>query len=165
MIRYLIAAVAVVTLTAGCDSRMPTAPSLTSVNPQVAAVPPVQPPASAPGPIAGAPLVAGSLAQGTVEAGDPVCFPSWDSTGHCRQFNVTASSDTTFRVTLKWEGPSHGLYDPELFLVPPEGDWAYADDPWPERELVFHASAGKTYRIVVIGYRLPQAFEVLVEVQ
>ena len=165
MIKYLMAALAVVVLTAGCDSRMPTTPSVPSENPQLSAVPPVQPTASPAGADRGDSHCRRLTYSGTVESGDPVCFPSWDSTGHCRQFNVTASSDTTFRVTLKWEGPSHGLYDPELFLVPPEGAWAYADDPWPERELVFHASAGKTYRIVVIGYRLPQAFEVLVEVQ
>lgn len=162
MTRYLAAALAAIVLAAGCESRMPTAPSAT---PQATAAPPFQPTGPAPGPIAGTPLVAGVLTKGTVEPGDPVCFPQWDSSGRCRQFNMTASSEGSFRVSLKWEGPSLGAYDPELFLIPPDGDWAYNDDPWPERQLRFHGSAGQTYRIVVVGYRLPQAFEILVEVQ
>ena len=161
MIRYLAATLAVFVLAIGCNSRMPTAPS---ANPPVSAVP-VQPTGSAPAPIAGTPLVAGALTQGTIEPADPVCFPNWDSSGHCREFTITASSDATLRVTLKWKGPSHGVYDPELFLFWPDGDWLYSDDPFPEKQLTFLGSAGETYSIVVIGYRLPQAFEVLVEVQ
>ena len=94
-----------------------------------------------------------------------MCFPNWDSSGHCRQFDLTASSDGTLRATLKWEGPSRDVYDPELFLISPDGAWVYSEDPWPARHLTFHGSTGQTYRIVVIGYQPPQAFEVLVEVQ
>ena len=162
MIRYLAAAITAVVLAAACDSQTPIAPS---ANPQPSAVPLPQPSGSGPAPISGSPIVAGSLTQGTVESGDPVCFPNWDSGGHCRQFNLTASSDGTLRATLKWEGPSRGVYDPELFLVPPKGGWVSSEDPWPERHLVFHGSTGQTYRIVVIGYQPPQAFEILVEVQ
>jgi hypothetical protein len=162
VIRYVAATITTVLLAAACESRMPTAPSM---NPQTSAPAPAQPSGPGPAPIAGTPIVAGSLTQGTVEPGDPVCFPNWDSTGHCSQFSITPVSDGRFRVTLKWEGASLGVYDPELFLISPDEGWVYADDPWPERELVFPGSAGKTYRILVVGYRLPQAFEVLVEVQ
>jgi hypothetical protein len=65
---------------------------------------------------------------------------------------------------LKWEGPSRGLYDPELFVVSPDGAWVYSGDPSP-RDLSFLGSTGQTYRIVVISYQPPQKFEVLVEVQ
>lgn len=162
MIRYLAAALTAVVLAAACESRTPTAPS---ANPQPSVVPPAQPTGSGPAPISGSPIVAGSLTQGTVESGDPVCFSNWDSSGHCRQFDFTASSDATLRATLTWEGPSRGLYDPELFVVSPNGAWVYSEDLWPERHLIFHGSTGQTYRIVVIGYHLPQGFEVLVEVQ
>jgi hypothetical protein len=162
MIRHLTAALTAVVLAAACESRTPTAPS---ANPQPSAVPPPQPTGFGPAPISGSPIVVGSLVQGTVESGDPVCFPDWDSSGHCRQFDLTASSDGTLRATLKWDGPSRGVFDPELFLISPDGAWDYSEDPWPERHLIFHGSTGQTYRIVVIGYQPPQAFEVLVEVQ
>ena len=161
MIRYLAAAITAVAL-AACESRTPTAPSS---NPQASEVPPARPTGSGPAPVSSIPIVTGSPIQGTVDAGDPVCFPNWDSSGHCRQFDLTASSDGTLRATLTWEGPSRGVYDPELFLIPPNGAWVYSEDPWPERHLSFHGSTGQTYRIVVIGYQPPQAFEVLVEVQ
>ena len=162
MIRYVAAAFAAVVLSAACESRTPTAPS---ANPQPSAVPPAQPAGSGPAPISGTPIVGGSRVQGTVEAGDPVCFPNWDSSGRCRQFDLTAPSEGPLRATLKWEGPSRGVYDPELFVISPDGAWVYSEDPWPERHLSFRGSAGQTYRIVVIGYQPPQAFEVLVEVQ
>jgi hypothetical protein len=162
VIRYVAAALAAVVLSAACESRTPTAPS---GSPQASMVSPAQPTGSGPTPISGTPIVGGSRVQGTVEAGDPVCFPNWDSSGHCRQFDLTASSDGTLRATLTWEGPSRGVNDPELFLISPDGAWVYSEDPWPERHLTFHGSTGATYRIVVIGYQPPQAFEVLVEVQ
>ena len=160
MIRHLGALIALVLLAAACESRTPTAPSL---NPQPSAVPPAQPPGSGPAPIAGSPIVAGSLIHGTVESGDPVCFPNWDSSGHCRQYDLTQSTDGTLRAILKWEGPSRGVYDPELFLISPDGAWVYSEDPWPERHLSFSGSNGQTYRIVVIGYQPPLAFELLVD--
>jgi hypothetical protein len=100
MIRYVAAALAAVVLSAACESSTPTAPS---ANPQPSAVPPAQPTGSGPTPVSGTPIAAGSRVQGIVQASDPVCFPNWDSSGHCRQFDHTASSDRTLRVTLKWE--------------------------------------------------------------
>jgi hypothetical protein len=47
----------------------------------------------------------------------------------------------------------------------PNGAWVYSEDPWPERHVSFRGSAGQTFRIVVIGYQPPLAFEVLIEVQ
>ena len=162
MIRYLAAALAAVVLTSACESGAPTAPSS---NPLPPAAPPAQPTGSGPAPISGTPIVPGSPIQGTVEPTDPVCFPNWDSSGHCRQFDLTTSSDRASRAILKWEGPSRGVYDPELFLILPNGVWIYSEDPWPERYVSFHGSTGQTYRIVVIGYQPPQAFEVEVELQ
>jgi hypothetical protein len=162
VIRYVAAALAAVVLSAACESRTPTGPS---ANPQPSAVPPAQPTGSGPAPISGTPVVAGSRVEAIVEASDPVCFPNWDSSGHCRQFDLTASSDGTLRATLRWEGPSRGVYDPELFVVSPDGAWVYSEDPGPERRLSFRGSIGQTYRIMVIGYQPPQAFEVFVEVQ
>lgn len=155
MIRYLAATIAAALLAAACESRTPTAPSMTA---QLLAL-------NGPAPISSSAIVAGSRVHGIVESGDPACFPNWDSSGHCRQFDLTAPSDVTLRVTLKWDGSSRGVYDPELFLIPPDGAWVYSEDPWPERRLTFHGSAGQIYRIVVIGYQPPQPFEVLVEVQ
>jgi hypothetical protein len=162
VIKYVAAALAAVALFAACESRTPTAPS---ANPQPPAIAPAQPAGTGPVPISGTPIVAGSLVQGTVEARDPVCFPNWDSSGHCRQFDLTAASDGTLRATLKWEGPSRGVDDPELFVISPDGAWIYSEDLWPERHLSFRGNTGQTYRIVVIGYQPPQEFEVLVEVQ
>jgi hypothetical protein len=160
VIRYL-AAVLVAAL-AACESRTPTAPSAI---PMPSAVPPGQPTGSGPAPIASTPVVAGSRVQGTVDASDPVCFPNWDSSGRCRQFDFTASGDVTLRATLKWQGPSRGVYDPELFLISPNGAWVYSEDPWPERHVSFRGSAGQIYRILVIGYQPPLAFEILIEVE
>ena len=111
MIRYLAAALAALVLAAACDSRTPTAPS---ANPLPSAVPAAPPTGFGPAPIASTPIVAGSLIQGTVEPGDPVCFPNWDSSGHCRQFDLTASTDGILLATLKWERPSLGLYRPRI---------------------------------------------------
>jgi hypothetical protein len=162
MIRSLVTALAAVILAAACDSPTPTAPS---ANPPPSTAPPAKPTVSGPAPISGSPITAGALTQGTVESGDPVCFAIWDSSGHCRQFDLTASSDSALRVTLKWDGPSLGMYDPELFLVSPDGVWLYSEDLWPARHLVFDGSAGQTYRIVVIGYFPPRRFELLVDVE
>jgi hypothetical protein len=161
MFRYLAAALTAVISVAACGSQTPTAPS---ANPQPVSGSPAQPAGSGPAPISGTPIVAGALIRGIVGPGDPECFPNWDASGHCRQFDFTASSDGTFRATLKWDGPSRGLYDPELFLISPDGAWDYSDDPWPERRLSFHGSTGQTYRLVVIGYQSPLAFEIVVEV-
>ena len=162
MIRRLAVTLTAGVLAAACGSWSPTAPSAT---PQASAtLPPVQSAGSGPAAITGSPIIVGSSVQGTVEPRDPVCFPNWDSSGHCRQFDLTAPSDGTLNATLEWEGPSIGTYDPELFVISPDGAWVYAQDPWPGRQVSFQGSTGKTYRIVVIGYQLPLTFEVLVEV-
>jgi len=171
VISYLAPALTAIALSAACGSLPPTAPSATPLTqppgsgPAPTATPLTQPPGSGPVPIASTSIVSGSLVHSTVERNDPVCFPIWDSGGHCRQFDLTASSDATLRVTLRWEGPSRGVYDPELFLVSLNGSWVYAEDPWPERHLDFHGRAGQTYRILVIGYQPPQPFDLVVEVQ
>jgi hypothetical protein len=162
VIKYVAAAITAALLAAACESRPPTVPS---GNPQVLTVPPAQPPGSGPTPISGSPIVAGSPIHGRVESGDPVCFPNWDSSGHCRQFELSVLGDGTFRATLTWEGPSRGVYDPELFVISPDGAWVSSDNPWPERHLTFRGSTGQTFRIVVIGYQPPQEFEVLVDLQ
>jgi hypothetical protein len=57
------------------------------------------------------------------------------------------------------------VYDPELFVISPDGTWEYSGGWWPERYVSLHVSTGQTVRILVIGYQPPQPFEVLVEVQ
>jgi hypothetical protein len=83
---------------------------------------------------------------------DPTCFRNWDATGHCRQLNLTVSADGTLVAVMQWTGPSRGLYDPDLFLLAPDGVWTYASDAWPEKHTEMIVERGKTYRIVVLSY-------------
>ena len=59
----------------------------------------------------------------------------------------------TLRATLTWDGPSRGVYDPELFLVAPDGGWVYPRMPGPNGTS-FSGSSGLTYRIVVMAISL-----------
>lgn len=165
MNRFL--AISLVSLTVGCDARrtliLPTAPSQT---PAVTGGPVFLGPVAGPGPWHPATAIAvsdGSVVASAVEATDPVCFPSWDSTGRCRQYELTASIDGTLVATLTWPPPSRGAYDPELFLVAPDESWIYADDLPPNRRGTLRITRGGKYRIVVIAYgAFPDRFELAV---
>jgi hypothetical protein len=99
-----------------------------------------------------------------IEATDPVCFPNWDSSGRCRQYELTASINGTLVVTLTWPPPSRGIYDPELFLIAPDQSWIYADNVPPSRRGTIRIARGGKYRIVVLAYgEFPDRFELAVE--
>ena len=143
-------------LAAGCDSPRLFAP--TAIAP-----PPVPPPPTAvPAPTTGAgpfgpasnPAIAdGTLIENTVTGADPVCFYNWDATGHCRQFDFVAALDGAIVATLTWTGPSRGLlYDPDVFLAAPDGQWEFARDAWPEKHVTMRAISGGIYRVVVMSY-------------
>jgi hypothetical protein len=51
-----------------------------------------------------------------------------------------------------WAGPSRGLYDPDIFLVAPDGGWTYASDAWPEKHVQLPVKSGNIYRVVVLSY-------------
>ena len=166
MNRFL--AISLVSLTVGCDARdtliLPTAPSQT---PTASGGPGFPGPVPGPGPFYTAtamPVSDGSVVASAVEATDPVCFPSWDSTGRCRQYELTASINGTLEVTLTWPPPSRGTYDPELFVIAPDGSWIYADDLPPNRHGTLPITRGVKYRIVVIAYgEFPDRFELAVK--
>lgn len=150
-------------LAAGCDSPHPFAPT-------VVAPPPT--PAPAPtgvtgpfGPASNPAIAAGTLIEGIVTGADPVCFPNWDATGHCRQFDFVAASDGAIVATLTWT-PSRGLDDPDVFLAAPDGQWEFARDAWPEKHVTIRARSGVTYHVVVMNYGEPElSFGLRVDVQ
>jgi hypothetical protein len=150
-------------LAAACDSRGPIAP--TPVNSITVA--PQPPDASGPSVGRSNPAIAeGTTVESTVNGGDPVCFPNWDATGHCRQYDFVAASDGLVVATLTWAGPSRGLYDPDVFLVAPDGRWEYTKDAWPEKQVTIPARSGLTYRVVVMSYGASElSFALLVDVQ
>ena len=166
MNRFL--AISLVSLAVGCDAKhtliLPTAPSQT---PTTAVAPGVLGPVPGAGPFYTATATAvsdGSVVTSAVEATDPVCFPNWDSRGHCRQYELTASIDGKLVVTLSWPPPSRGVYDPELFLIAPDESWIYADDVPPNRRGTLPIARGGKYRIVVIAYgAFPDRFELAVK--
>jgi len=108
-------------------------------------------PGSGPDAIAGLSVATGTLVEGVIDGDDPVCFRNWDSSGHCRQFEVTAPADGRLVVTLRWIG-SRGLYDPDVFIVAPDLAWAFSDPGWPEKYAMLPARRSLIYRIVVMAY-------------
>jgi hypothetical protein len=105
------------------------------------------------------------VVSGTIELADPACFPNWDLSGHCRQYELTPSMDGTLIATLRGSGPSRGVYNPELFLVAPDASWYWAPEEWPERRLRLAVRQGKSYRIVVLAYGpFPETFQVTADV-
>jgi hypothetical protein len=110
-------------------------------------------------------ISAGSVVESTVDGRDPDCFPAWDASGHCRQYAFTAPSDGTLVAHLTFSG-SPGRFDPDLFLVAPDGEWVYAPDKSADRLATLHVKAGLTYHIVVFGYgTLEQTFTLSVDLQ
>ena len=163
--RFLV--ISLVLLTVRCDSRrtliLPTAPSQ---SPAAAAAPPSfgPVPGTGPGYTAATAVSNGTVVASAIEATDPVCFPNWDSTGRCRQYELTASINGTLVVTLTWPPPSRGIYDPELFLIAPDQSWIYADIVRPNRRGTIQIARGGKYRIVVLAYgQFPDRFELAVE--
>jgi hypothetical protein len=110
-------------------------------------------------------IAVGEIVSGAIELADPACFPNWDSTGHCRQYELTPSMDGTLIATLGTSAPSRGFYNPELFLVAPDDSWYWAPEDWPERRLRLTVRQGESYRIVVLAYGpFPETFQVTADV-
>jgi hypothetical protein len=105
-----------------------------------------------PFPIPGTSIEPNSVVQDTIEASAPQCFPNWDASGRCRQYDLEMPLDGTMLVTLQWPGPSRGLYDPEVFVVMPNRSRVDYEGAWPERTLRMKAARGEQFRIVIIAY-------------
>jgi hypothetical protein len=161
MVRPLIAVLSASLLAAACDSSSPVAPT---PRPPATITPVGLPAEPGPLPIPGTSIVAGVPMKGTIGGSDPQCFPNWDLTGGCRQYDFIAIADGMVRVKLTLEGPSRGLWNAELFFVMPDGEWQYVPSAWPETASVFSVKSGVN-RILVIGYGEPQAFQLLAEQQ
>lgn len=144
----------------GCDSRGPVAPSAPS---PVSPSPPS--PGRGPDAISGIEVKVGTVVSGTIDSRDPVCYPNWDSSGRCQQFDLTVPADGTLNVTLTWEGPSRDVYDPELFVRTPNGSWVYSQGLWPAKHARVLTAAGAPCRIVVIAYGPAQPFELRLDLQ
>lgn len=162
--KRLMPALGAMLLTLACESNLPTAPTAP------AAVPPpwvaVAPTGSGPTPIPGTDAVVGRAFEGIVGDGDPFCFPNWDASARCRQFNLTPTADGTLVATLKWPGPYGQLIDPDVFLVAPDGVWRYAPYGEPEKSVTLPVKGGLSYRIVVMSYiPTPQAFSLVTQLQ
>jgi len=150
-------------LVAACDSRVPTVP--TAVTPRTPAAPSSG--SSGPsGPTSNPVIAPDTLVEGAVDGSYPNCFTNWDATGHCRQYNFVADADGLVVATLTWAGPSRGVYDPDIFLVAPDGAWEYADDAWPEKHVRIRVRRGETYRVVVMSYGTTElSFDLILRVQ
>jgi hypothetical protein len=145
----LIAAVCAICLMTACGSGPPTAPTTIT---QSRTSSPTGNSGGGPDAIAAASVAAGTLVEGSIDGDDPVCFRNWDASGRCRQFDVTAPADGRLLATLRWVGSPRGLYDPDVFIVAPDGAWAFSDQGWPEKYATLPARRSLTYRIVVMAY-------------
>lgn len=148
-----------------CDSSnarsvIPTGPTATAQPPA-----PPQPPAPNPGPGPtlgpGLAISPGQLVEAGVAATDPTCFVNWDGTGRCRQFDITAARDGVLDLWLGWSDPSPAS-TMTLFVVRPDGTWIYSPDRIMEVYANVPVSAGSTYHLVVMSYRAPQDFQMMV---
>ena len=166
--KRLITVAGLVFLVTACDSGLPTAPTAAANVPQSTGTSPGVVNTSEPGPvpIVGSAISPGSRIEATVEDGDPRCFPNWDSSGRCRQFDVTMTADGTLVATLTGSGPSRGGWNPDVFLAAPDGRWMYPDLQWPANRVSWLAEGGVTYRVVVLSYGpFPDVLQLTVEVQ
>jgi hypothetical protein len=102
---------------------------------------------------------------GTITQNDPACFVDWDASGLCKQYDLVAREDSELLVAMRWNGPSRGLYDPDVFLVAADGRWEYAPDAWPEKHVSLAVRSGQTIRIVVLSYGSPLQFSLVLKTQ
>jgi hypothetical protein len=152
-----------VTVTA-CQSGVPTAPAVVQRPPETGTRGARDP--SGPALVPGTSITAGTAVEGIIDGRDPECFPNWDATGHCRQYDVTAPSDGLMLATLQWSEPRRGLFDPDVFLVAPDGVWVYAPDGSGAKQAGLSVKAGLVYHVVVLSYGTePQAFKLTVGLQ
>ena len=162
--RRLIATLGWVLLVSACGSAPPIAPAAIQQNNRTSSGGPGG--AAGPAALPATSISAGSVVEGTVDGRDPDCFPAWDASGHCRQYAFTAPSEGTLVALMTFPPPSRGLFDPDLFLVAPDGNWVYAPDKSTDRLATLPVKAGLTYHIVVFGYGpLEQTFTLSVDLQ
>jgi hypothetical protein len=164
MILRLTAVLASGVVVAACQPGVPTAPSVV----QQPAGSTAHVPRVSPGPtlVPGTSILAGTPVEAIIDGSDPDCFPDWDATGHCRQYDFTAPSDGMMFATLQWPEPSRGLYNPDVFLVAHDGTWVYAPDGPTEKQARLAVRAGFVYHVVVLSYgAVPQAFRLTVGLQ
>jgi hypothetical protein len=103
--------------------------------------------------------------EGNIAGNEPACFVSWDASGVCKEYDLVAPADGVLFATMKWAGPSRGLYDPDVFLVAPDGTWAYAPEGWPEKQVNLQIRSGQTFRIVVLSYASALQFRLMLRIE
>jgi hypothetical protein len=102
----------------------------------------------------------------TVAADDERCFPNWDSTGRCRQFELTMPADGTLVATMTLPVPDRGFWNPDVFLVAPNGDWLPHEYGRPTTSVRMAAQGGQTYLVLVMSYGpFPDELQLRVEVR
>jgi hypothetical protein len=150
--KALLIAVSFMLLT-GCDSdrpSLPTGPTTVPAGPVSVPVPAGR--ETGPVRINPTPLAPGAKLDVTVRADDPHCFVNWDATGACRQFEVTMPADGTLVATMTLPGPDRGLWNPDVFIAAPNGEWLEHEFGRPTTTVSMPAHAGLSYLIVVMSY-------------
>ena len=143
------------------SSYLPTAPTAPVADPQ-----PSPPPSYGQEPILGTGIAIspGEVVQTSVARSDPFCFPFWDLTGQCRQFDLTATQDGTLEVRLSWSEP---VFEMTAFVVHPSVGWISSD--WPivgrEARLRVSVTAGSTYHLLMMSYKPPENFALMATIR
>ena len=156
----LLAGLCPLLMASACDSRATVMPTLPTT---AAPSPPARPSIDGPAPIPAATIDLGGswtcpngdgdlCVEGAISGADPACFANWDSSGRCKQYNLAAPADGVLVTSMRWTGPPRGMWDPDLFLVAPRGDWTVGSGEWPEKRAWLPVKSGEAYRIVVISY-------------
>jgi hypothetical protein len=143
----------------GLRSSFPTTPTTVS-NPA-----PGPQPNPSPSPIAGTTITPGQSITDKIAIEAPHCFEQWDATARCRQFDLATPSVGILTARLIWTRlPDE--WDPELFLVRPDGRRVWAPDGPAPKSATISVEAGTIYRIVILSYRSSaQHFKLSTELQ
>jgi hypothetical protein len=104
----------------------------------------------------GTTILPGDAIDVRIEDGDPRCFPRWDATGRCRQFDMTMPASGLLLAFLT-VSPSRGIWDPDVFIVAPDGRWDSG---------ALQVQQGLIYRILVMSYGpFPDAIRLTLELR
>jgi len=160
--KRLVLVVCTMLLTLACQDRQPSWLPTTPTAPPTAPSP-APAPNQGPSPITGTAISIGQSVNGRVEGDAPHCFQNWDSSALCRQFDLVTPSSGSLRVELTW-AHVNGAWDPDLFLVRPNGDSVWAGEAPTPRSATISVEAGLVYRIVILSYR-PLDFTLSTELQ
>src|SRR5262245_11968502 len=160
--RPLIRLLTCVLLAAACDSRPALVfPSAVSQPSEPSAVSPVRPMGQGPLLISPQTIALGEDIRGAVQSADPTCFPNWDASGRCQQFEVTMTGPGTLTVRLHGTGLSRGMYNTEMFVVSPNEGWMCAGNSWPDQSISVTAQNREKFRLVVLSYGpFPDEFQI-----